>query len=359
MKMALDLAAEGRGFTSPNPMVGAVIVQDSKIIGRGYHRAAGGAHAEVNAIEDAGGNNTAGATMYVTLEPCNHHGRTPPCTEAVIKAKISRVVAAMADPNPLVAGGGCEALRQAGIEVVMGVCEAEARKLNAFFIKHVQTGLPYVILKCAATLDGKIATEAGDSKWITGTAARRHVHWLRHGVDGILVGVDTIRTDDPRLTTRIDGFDGKDPVRIVLDTRLRIPPEALIVREDHAVGTIIAAGRPVDPLRKKTLLDRGARILELPVNDGMVDPRHLMETLGQMNITSVLVEGGSRVSASLLRAGVVDRICFFYAPRILAGDGISICRGPGPEKMASAIQVENIEIKRFEDDILVEGDIVH
>ena len=362
MNIALALAEKGRGHTSPNPMVGAIIVNNGMITGRGYHKAPGGAHAEVNAIADAAGE-TAGATMYVTLEPCNHYGRTPPCTHAIIEAGISKVVVAMADPNPRVAGGGIEFLEKNGITVVSGVCETAAQKLNAFFIKHSGTGLPYVILKCAATLDGKIATQTGESKWITGTAARRHVHRLRHSVDGILVGVDTIKADDPALTTRLDDMDGKDPVRIILDTRLTIPEHAGVIQGKQASGTIIATGMRKnarrDDEKRRLLTDRGVRILDVPLKDGMTDPRALMEKLGGMNIASILVEGGSRVSASMLRAGVVDRICFFYAPKILAGDGISICRGSGPETMASAIRVENMEIKRFEEDTLVEGDVVN
>lgn len=357
MNIALALAEKGRGHTAPNPMVGAVIVKQGKIIGRGYHQAAGGPHAEVNAIADAGGG-TVGATMYVTLEPCNHHGRTPPCTNAIINAGIARVVVAMDDPNPGVAGGGCDFLRKNGVSVVTGVCESAAQKQNVFFIKHVQTGMPYVILKCAATLDGKIATQTGDSKWITGTEARGYVHQIRHAVDGILVGVDTVKADNPRLTTRIDDPVGKNPVRIILDTHLTIPEHAGIISEKQASGTIVATGGDGSEERKKTLTARGVRILEIPLKDGRVDPYRLMEKLGKMGITSILVEGGSKVSASMLNAGVVDRICFFYAPKILAGDGISICSGAGPEKMAAAIRVENIEIKRFGNDILVEGDVI-
>ncbi|MGM0403486.1 MAG: bifunctional diaminohydroxyphosphoribosylaminopyrimidine deaminase/5-amino-6-(5-phosphoribosylamino)uracil reductase RibD [Thermodesulfobacteriota bacterium] len=357
MKMALELAAKGRGYTSPNPMVGAVIVKNGSIAGRGYHQAAGKPHAEVNAIDDAGAA-AAGATMYVTLEPCNHYGRTPPCTQAILAAQISRVVVAMDDPNPGVSGGGADFLRQNGIEVLTGVCEADARKLNAFFIKHTRTGLPYVILKSAATLDGKIATETGDSKWITGTAARRHVHWIRHAVDGILVGVDTVRADNPALTTRLETVDGKDPLRIILDTRLTIPEHASVIKGEQACGTLLVTGRQTEGEKRRKLTDRGVRILEAPVRNERIDPYPLMEALGKMDITSILVEGGSRVSASMLNAGVVDRICFFYAPKILGGDGISICRGPGPEKMASAIQVENIEITRFDDDILIEADVM-
>ena len=357
MMAALELAEKGRGYTSPNPMVGALIVKNNQVVGRGYHHGAGLAHAEVNAIADAG-KEARGATMYVTLEPCNHHGRTPPCTQAVIESGISKVVIAMADPNPKVAGGGSAVLKENGIEVITGVCEHAAQKLNAFFIKHSQTGLPYVILKCASTLDGKIATQTGDSKWITGTAARRHVHNLRHAVDAILVGVDTVISDNPSLTTRLEDIRGKDPLRIILDTRLSIPEDAWIIQKEQAPGTVLVTGPITDTKAKERLCQKGVTLIEAPTTDGLIDPCSLMEILGKRNITSILIEGGSRVSASVLRAGVVDRICFFYAPKILAGDGIPICRGPGPEKMASAINVANIEIRQFDNDILIEGDIV-
>jgi len=356
MKMALELAEKGRGYTSPNPLVGAVIVKDETVIGRGCHRAAGQAHAEVDAITDAGGN-CKGATLYVTLEPCNHYGRTPPCTRAILDADMARVVVAMDDPNPGVAGGGSAFLESRGITVSTGILREEARRQNTFFIKHVQTGLPYVIVKSAATLDGKIATDTGDSKWITGEAARVHVHSLRHAVDGILVGVDTIHADNPRLTTRLTG-GGKHPTRIILDTKLSIPETAGVIDEHHAAGTIVVAGGSHDEGKKAALLEKGVRILTAPLRDGRIDPQKLIEILGKMNITSVLVEGGSRVASSMLRAGVVDRICFFYAPKLLAGDGISMCRGPGPETISEAIRVANIEIKRFGDDILIEGDVI-
>ena len=356
MKMALELAEKGRGYTSPNPLVGAVIVRDDAVIGRGYHRAAGQPHAEVEAITDAGGN-CKDATLYVTLEPCNHYGRTPPCTRAILDADIARVVVAMDDPNPGVAGGGNAFLESRGISLSTGILRDDARRQNAFFIKHVQTGLPYVIVKSAATLDGKIATDSGDSKWITGEAARAHAHKLRHAVDGILVGVDTVRADNPRLTTRLAG-GGKNPIRIILDTNLNIPETAAVIDEGHAAGTIVVAGEDPDEGKKAALGEKGVRVLTAPLRDGRIDPQGLMEILGKMNITSVLVEGGSRVAASMLRSGVVDRICFFYAPKLLAGDGISMCRGPGPETISEAIRVANIEIKRFGDDILIEGDVI-
>lgn len=357
MQMALGLAAKGRGYTSPNPMVGAVVVQDGEVIGKGWHQFAGGPHAEVNAITDAGGRSN-GATLYVTLEPCNHHGRTPPCTEAILAAGISRVVVAMDDPNPRVTGGGNQFLLSNGVAVTTGICEAEARQLNRFFIKHARTGQPYVILKAAATLDGRIATRTGDSKWVTGPEARTRGHELRHEVDAIMVGVNTIKADDPSLTTRLAHARGVDPTRIVLDTRLSIPGDAKVLQGGAVSDTLVITGNSIDNDKRRQLVEKGVRIIETPVKDGRIDLPLLMDRLGKMNITSLLVEGGGQVAAAMLSAGLVDRICFFYAPKILGGRGISMCSGPGPEKMADAVRIENMEIKRFGDDLLVEGDVV-
>ncbi|MFP4255714.1 MAG: bifunctional diaminohydroxyphosphoribosylaminopyrimidine deaminase/5-amino-6-(5-phosphoribosylamino)uracil reductase RibD [Desulfobacterales bacterium] len=354
MKTALELAEKGRGWTSPNPMVGAVIVKNDRITGRGWHETPGGPHAEVNAISDAGGE-TSGATMYVTLEPCNHHGRTPPCTEAIIAAGISRVVCAMPDPNPEVKGGGASYLASCGIEVETGLYEQEARRLNEFFIKFTSTGRPFVILKSASTLDGKIASRTGDSKWVTGPAARRHVHLLRHWTDAILVGINTVRSDDPSLTARLEEQSTSDPVRVILDTRLSIPEDARVLTQSSSARTIIAAGSSADPEKARRLENTGAKVLRLPHGQGGVDLNALMEQLGRISITSVLVEGGSMVSGAFFSARLVDKVCFFYAPRILGGDGIPICSGPAPRLMASASGVRDIRISRFDHDIMVEG----
>lgn len=354
MKIALELAEKGRGWTSPNPMVGAVIVKEGRIVGRGWHEQAGGAHAEVNAIADAAGN-TRGATMYVTLEPCNHYGSTPPCTKSILEAGISRVVCAMNDPNPEVAGGGASYLASTGIEVETGICENEARYLNEYFVKFSVTGRPFVTLKSAATLDGRIASKTGDSKWVTGKSARRYVHLLRHWTDSILVGINTVRTDDPSLTARLEGQRTRDPVRVILDSRLSIPENARILALESSAQTIIAAGGEADPEKTARLEKTGVRVLRLPSSKKGVDLEALISELAKMKISSILVEGGSRVSAAFLSAGLVDKICFFYAPKILGGEGIPICSGPAPQLMSSAIPVENIRISRFEHDILVEG----
>ena len=250
MLLALDLAQQGTGFTSPNPMVGAIVVKDNRIVGKGYHAAAGQPHAEVNAIEDAGAA-ARGGTLYVTLEPCNHAGRTPPCTEKILTAGIGRVVAAMRDPNPDVKGGGLAYLADKGVEVTAGVCEDSAVRLNEVFIKYIRTKHPFVIVKCAATLDGRIATRTGDSKWVSGAASRAFVHGLRHAVDAIMVGVGTVNADNPSLTTRIDGLKGKDPLRFIIDTRLSISEDARVLNLTSDAETTIVAG-PWLQMKKKT-----------------------------------------------------------------------------------------------------------
>jgi diaminohydroxyphosphoribosylaminopyrimidine deaminase/5-amino-6-(5-phosphoribosylamino)uracil reductase len=359
MKMALDLAEKGRGDTSPNPMVGAVIVNGDKIVGKGYHRAAGTAHAEVHAINDAG-KLAKHATLYVTLEPCNHTGRTPPCTEKILAANISRVVIAMKDPNPHVKGDGIGYLKANGVSVTSGVLQAEAEKTNEVFVKYIQTRQPFVILKCAATLDGRIATRTGDAKWISGEESRQYVHELRHAVDAIMVGIETVKSDNPRLTTRLKNRTGRDPTRIILDTRLCISEQAKMLQLDSKAETIVITGdlsAAPDLLMKKDRLEKQAvRVLQAPVKENRIDLKALMDLLGDMEITSLLIEGGGSVIASSFSTGIVDKIMFFYAPKILGGsDGVPICNGPGPDLMKDCIPVRDISIRRFGGDILVEG----
>ncbi|MBU3947768.1 MAG: bifunctional diaminohydroxyphosphoribosylaminopyrimidine deaminase/5-amino-6-(5-phosphoribosylamino)uracil reductase RibD [Proteobacteria bacterium] len=358
MKMAIDLAENGRGFTSPNPMVGAVVVKDGKVVGKGYHEAVGKAHAEVNAIDDAK-KDSFGATLYVTLEPCNHFGKTPPCTKKIIESGIKRVVAAIKDPNPDVKGNGAEFLINNGIEVTFGVCKKEAEKQNEIFIKYTKTKRPFVIVKCASTLDGKIATKTGDSKWVTGEESRQFVHRLRHYTDAIMVGIDTVKRDNPELTTRINGMNGLNPVRIILDSRLSISEDALVLNQNIESDTIVvmsdlAPDKAV--LQKKLRLEeKGVKIIESPTENNLINLDILMDTLGLMGITSLLVEGGSRVIASAFLHKIVDKIFFFYAPKILGGDGVSICRGPGPALMKDCLSVKEVSIQKFGDDILIEG----
>lgn len=356
MEIALELAARGRGFTSPNPMVGAVIVRAGKIVGRGFHQAAGGPHAEVHAIDDAGPE-ARDATLYVTLEPCNHTGKTPPCTRKILAAGIRRVVMAMEDPNPDVDGGGAAYLQQQGIEVgQLEEYEGPARKLNEFFIKYSRTKRPFVIVKCAATLDGRIATRTGNSKWVTGEKSREFVHRIRHAVDGILVGINTVRQDNPSLTTRLTDMDGRDPARIILDTHQAIAPDARVLHLPSTAETILVNGASAGSNAKNISQTPGVRGMSVPVKNGLVDMAVLMEQLGASGITSVLIEGGARVIASAFKAGIVDKICFFYAPKISGGDdGVPICRGSGPDSMADCIRVKDLQVHRFDDDVMIEG----
>lgn len=355
MDEALDLAEKGRGFTSPNPMVGAVVVKGGKVVGRGYHRAVGKAHAEVNALDDAG-DAAKGACLYVTLEPCNHTGRTPPCTEKILSAGVTRVVIASADPNPDVKGNGAAYLRRQGIDITIGVCEDRAVCLNESYIKFVQTKRPFVILKCAATLDGRIATSTGDSKWISGEQSRKYVHELRHGVDAILVGSGTVKKDDPSLTTRLEGVEGRDPIRIILDEDLNISEGAKVLRLDSDSDTLLFTGKAVPEDKKIRIENLGVRVLYSALRDDQIDIDPLMVQLGKMGITSLLIEGGSHVFSSALSAGIVDKIILFYGPKILGGDdGVPIFRGKGPTLMSGSIPVKNIRSQRFDDDIMIEG----
>jgi diaminohydroxyphosphoribosylaminopyrimidine deaminase / 5-amino-6-(5-phosphoribosylamino)uracil reductase len=262
----------------------------------------------------------------------------------------------MTDPNPDVAGGGAQRLEQAGISVVSGVCEKEARQLIEFFTKYVKTKRPFVILKIAATLDGRIATRTGDSKWITGEPSRKYVHELRHAVDAILVGVNTVKTDNPQLTTRLEGKKGKDPIRIILDTNLSMPEESKVLHNDSPSDTIIITGNSVSLEKKSRLEKMGAKIIEAKLTDSLIDLNALMDQLGQMRITSLLIEGGSRVASEALKAGIVDKICFFYAPKILGGDdGAPMLRGVGPELMSQSLAVRDVTVRRFDEDVMIEG----
>jgi diaminohydroxyphosphoribosylaminopyrimidine deaminase/5-amino-6-(5-phosphoribosylamino)uracil reductase len=358
MRAALELAVQGRGTTSPNPMVGALVVRDGEVVGRGFHEFAGGPHAEVAAI-DAAGAQARGATLYVTLEPCNHTGRTPPCTLKIIAAGIRRVVIGMQDPNPRVAGGGAEFLQARGLDITLGVCADEARQLNEAFVKHVCTGRPFVVAKCAATLDGRIATRTGASKWITGEAARAFVHELRHAVDAILVGAGTVAADDPLLTARLDHRRPKDPIRVVLDTHLRIAPTARVLSHTSAADTLVVAGRGASAEAKRRIARKGVQVIEVETREGQIDLATLADRLGSMGVASLLIEGGSRVLASAFKAGIVDKVCFFYAPLILGGDdGVPICRGAGAERIQDAIRLERIRTLRFGDDVMIEGYVI-
>lgn len=350
MKTALSLARKGMEGASPNPMVGAVVVKNGRVVGKGYHKRYGEAHAEVNALNDAG-KAANGGTLYLNLEPCCHFGKTPPCTDAVIKAGIKRVVAGMTDPNPKVSGKGFEILKRGGIQVDVGVLEEECGRLNEAFIKRITTGRPFVILKVAASLDGKTATKNKESKWITSEASRLYVHMIRKRVDAIMTGIGTVLADDPILMPRA-GKLKKTPLRVVVDSKLRVPASAQVVGKNTLfVVTEKASGKRVDFLKTQ-----GAEVEVFKPRGERVDMALVMKHLGKRGINSVMVEAGPELSASLLMEGLVDKVLFFYAPKIIGGvEAPGIVGGAGIEKLSDAISLKDIKIKRFGADILVEG----
>lgn len=353
MKRALALARRGVGKTTPNPAVGCVVTRDARIVGEGWHRKAGTPHAEIHALAMAG-DNAQGADVFVTLEPCAHYGKTPPCTEALIRAGVARVFVGMTDPNPLVSGRGVAALRAAGIDVECGILERECRMLNEPFIKHITTGLPFVILKSAMTLDGKTATSTGDSKWVTGEKSRRYVHRLRAMVDAVMVGVGTVLADDPQLTCRM-GVRGEDPLRVVVDSRLRTPPDAALFGVESSAKTLLATIEP-DSSRAGSLAEAGAEILVCRESHGKVDLEDLLVKLGARGIQSVLLEGGRELVASALRSGIIDTFLLFFAPKLLGGEGgFGLSAGTGPDRMADALRLRDVTVTRFGEDILVRG----
>lgn len=355
MRRALKLAAKGTGYTSPNPLVGAVIVKDGRIIGEGFHRLYGSDHAEVDAFKNAT-EDVRGADMYVTLEPCSHYGKTPPCARAIVEKGISRVFIGLTDPNPLVSGKGIQILMENGIQVESGILEEEGRKLNEIFLKYITTELPFCIMKTAMTLDGKIATASGDSKWITGELSRKHVHELRHRVSAIMAGIGTILADDPMLTTRLEGRSGKDPVRIIIDSSARIPLEAKVLNPDSKAGAIIAATAKADKQKIKALEAKGAEVIITPLKDNGVDLSFLMRELGKRKIDSVLLEGGGSLNYSALKSGIVDKVNSFIAPKIIGGENARTpVEGEGIAYMKDAIMLHKTEFYKFGDDIMVEG----
>ncbi len=355
MGRALALAKKAVGLTSPNPLVGAVIVRDGRIVGEGFHAEAGGPHAEVLAIKKAG-KKAGGATIYVNLEPCSHYGRTGPCTEAILRAGLSKAVVAMKDPNPLVAGRGIKRLREGGMDVRMGVLSREAARLNEVFIKYITTGLPFVVFKTAMSLDGKIATATGESQWITGPEARERVHELRHMYDGILVGIGTVLSDNPSLTCRLPGGGGRDPIRVVLDSRCRIPPDATLLTQKSSAPTIVAVAVGAPAERVEKIRDMGAEIIFLESGKEGIDLNSLMHELGSRGVTGLLVEGGSKIASSFFKEGLVDKVCWFIAPKVIGG---KLAPGPvGGKGIASLNEAGKIslqKVERFGDDLYIEG----
>jgi diaminohydroxyphosphoribosylaminopyrimidine deaminase / 5-amino-6-(5-phosphoribosylamino)uracil reductase len=356
MDRALRQAERGIGRTSPNPMVGAVLVKDERVVGEGAHLRAGGPHAEAAALDTAGPA-ARGATCYVTLEPCAHVGRTPPCADALVRAGVTRAVVAVGDPYREVDGRGLARLHEAGVAVTVGVREREARAQNRAFFCAVTEGRPHVTLKAAMTLDGKIAAADGASRWITGGAARLEAHRLRFASDAILVGIGTVLADDPQLTVRHPELPAKEPLRVVADSRLRMPPGARVLRSGDPARTVVVCVSPAPARPAAALRAQGVRILELPGDAGRVDLRALLHALRLLDVITVLVEGGGELGGTLADAGLVDRVAFFVAPRLLGGR-----EAPGPvggrgRPLKEALQLIDVATRRLDDDLLVEADV--
>jgi len=355
MQQALRLARRAVGRTSPNPMVGAVIVAGDEIVGSGYHARAGEAHAEVVALRKAG-TRARGATLYVNLEPCAHTGRTGPCTEALVDAGIRRVVVAMRDPDPKVDGRGIARLREAGIEVEIGLLEDRALRLNESYVKHRRTGIPFVTLKWAMSLDGKIGADRGSATALTGEEARRFAHSLRNTHDAVLVGVQTVLADDPQLTCRIPG--GRNPLRVVLDSRLRTPPDARVAAGVVEAPTLIATTATALPAQVEAMRRVGVEVLVLDQAPQGVDLSALMEELGRRGVQSVLIEGGGTVNASALAAGVVDKVVALVAPRLIGGTlAPTPVDGPGLAGVTGAVRLSEVRTRKLGKDILIEGKV--
>lgn len=351
MKLALDLAATAKGKTNPNPLVGAVIVKDGMIVGSGLHRKAGEPHAEVHAFRMAG-EHAKGATLYVTLEPCSHFGKTPPCANLVKESGVKRVVVAMKDPNPLVAGRGIKIIEDAGIEVETGVLEAEAKKLNERFIHNMLHQTPFVISKVAMTLDGKIAAYNGHSKWVTGEESRQMVHYLRNEIDAILVGIGTVLADDPMLTTRIPN-GGKNPIRIIIDSELRTPVAAKITDCSEA-ETWIFTNEGENPEKTKVLTEKGVQIIPVPKSEEGLELADILKIVYEKGVTDVLVEGGGKLNASFLREGLINKFLVYVAPKILGGkDSLTPFTGKNPEAMNEALNMLFDSVEQVGEDLLI------
>lgn len=355
MQIALNLASQALGRTSPNPVVGAVIVKDGEVVGEGYHQKAGTPHAEIHALKQAG-DKANGATVYVTLEPCSHFGRTPPCADALVKAGVKRVVIATLDPNPQVAGQGQQKLLEAGIIVDTGILEKEARQLNEAFFKYIRTGNPFVSLKTAMTLDGKIAAVSGDSKWITAAEARHHVHQLRDTYDAIMVGIGTVLHDDPLLNTRLDREDVHHPVRVIIDTYLDLPLDSQIAKSSHELRSLVFCSGQADLDREKRLQAAGCEVIRLPEQEGLLPLENVLQHLGGEGIMSLLVEGGGEINAFLLENRLADKVYWFIAPKIIGGrNAATPVQGSGLNIMQDAWELQSIEVTRFKRDILITG----
>ncbi len=354
MNLAMRLAAKGKNKTSPNPMVGALVVKNGRILGKGFHEKAGLAHAEIIALDEAG-EKSKGATLYVTLEPCAHFGKTPPCIERIIKSKVKEVIVGMVDPNPLNNGKGVNILKQNGIRCEAGVLENELKKLNEVFIKYITKGLPFVTVKVAQSLDGRIATREGDSKWITSDKSRIFSHRRRAGYDAIMVGVNTVLRDNPMLDA---WFSKKHPKKIIVDSELSISEKANIFSSQAPVIIVTLPVEPGQETENRKILSQKAAILEVKGKAGQINLKEMMKKLAKMGITSILVEGGGMLIGSLFDEGLVDKVLFFISPKIIGGkDAISSVMGRGRARIDNVIKVKDMRLRHFGEDILIEGDI--
>jgi diaminohydroxyphosphoribosylaminopyrimidine deaminase/5-amino-6-(5-phosphoribosylamino)uracil reductase len=355
MQIAINLSKKGIGYVNPNPLVGAVIVKDGIIIGQGYHEKVGHNHAEINALENCE-EEVKGATMYVTLEPCSHYGKTPPCVKAIIKSGIKHVVVGMKAPNPLVAGQGIEILRENNIAVICGICQQEIQELNKIFNQYITTKKPYCTMKTAMTLDGKIATVTGDSRWVTSEKSREYVHEMRHHVAAIMVGIGTVIADNPSLTTRLTNRIGVNPIRIIVDTKCRIPIQAKVLSQEGR--TIIATTNDAPTDKIESLEKMGTTVLTIDKKDNRVDISKLITILGEMGIDSILLEGGSQLNYSCLEAGIIDEVYSFIAPKLIGGQqAITPIGGKGILQMKNAYTLEDMQLEKIGDDILIRGKV--
>lgn len=355
MRRALELAERGRGRTSPNPMVGALLVKEGRVVGEGFHERAGGPHAEVNALQ-AAGREAAGADLYVTLEPCVHYGRTPPCVEAVLEARVARAVVGMLDVNPIVEGEGVRRLREEGIPVEVGLLEEECHRLNEAYLTWMLERRPFVILKAAASLDGKIATYRGESRWISCEESRRRVHALRNEVDAVMVGAGTAVRDNPELTVRLVEGEGQNPMRVVVDSSLRLPLDARLLVERPEIRTIVATTEKAPLERRRAVEEMGREVLLLPEREGRVDLQSLMKKLAEMDVVSLLLEGGGELNASMVEDGLVDRVLIILAPIFVGGrEAHTVLDGLGVSSIQEAWGLEEVQVHKLGSDLHVEG----
>ncbi len=357
MREALRLARQGVGRTAPNPPVGAILVRDGQVIGGGYHPKAGAAHAEIFALRQAG-ELARGSDLYVTLEPCSHQGRTGPCAQALIEAGVKRVFVGVQDPNPQVAGRGISLLQHAGIEVEVGILDQECRRLIAPFARQIHSGLPYTIYKTAMTLDGKTATASGDSRWISGEGSRLRVHRLRDRVEAIMIGIGTLLNDDSLLNTRLPDANGRDPLRVVVDSRLQIPLDCKLLHQQSNAGTLVATTEAADKQKIVALEKLGVEVLFLPETGGQVTLLPLWQELGRRNVQRLLLEGGATLAGAALQAGLIDQLMVFVAPKLIGGSADhGIFAGAGCLELLNAVPINDMRFEQVGEDLLICGEV--